>query len=330
MDNIKVIIDTKEKKLIEIVKADNDLITHCSFENLTVGDIHIFYLGKIVQIIERKTICDLSRSIIDKRISSQKFRLSKFCFDLGIPINCISFLIEGFFVQKNSYDGDLCLMNPNEKISGILYKALQQMLVDMETRDGFNIIHTYDQYGTYNYIKQKIKCLKKYGFHILNQNNPTQQLENNKLVNECIKNLDAKENDTEGGNSKENDAKENDTEGENNAKENNAKENNAKENNINKKIGEFILSNVHIDKKSNITYSSCFYNQLAIIPGISIMKAKKIVDYYKTLPNFIDELKKQDIKKLKINSLGKVLSKRVYDFIFQIKDDRDNHNLNKL
>lgn len=330
MDKIKIVVDTREKKIIDIINEDKELLSHCSFTNLIVGDFHIFYCGQLIQIIERKTISDLARSIIDKRSTSQKFRLIKYCLEQNLQIEKVSFLIEGFFARKDTFSNKLELFNQNEKISGIYYKALQQYLTNLETRDGFNIIHTLDQFGTYNYLKQKINCLLKYGFHIVEskdeQSNKEEgkNKENETKAKEGDSNRDSKGKTEIGGDSKR-DSKEGKD------KMSNVEESFIQQSSLEKKdlitleknqmnkMKEFILSNVNIDKKSNITPLICFYNQLAVIPGISIIKAKKIADYYGNLPLLIDSLRKQE--NMKVYSLGKTLSKRVCDYIFQNIDE---------
>lgn len=86
----KFIVDYREHELINSVSSD-DFIFETS--NLTIGDIHIYKNDKLL-IIERKTLNDLSSSIIDGRYNEQKHRL----LQSGAQI---VYIIEG--LSKNNY-----------------------------------------------------------------------------------------------------------------------------------------------------------------------------------------------------------------------------------
>ena len=73
-------IDYREKKLIELIKKNEEFSKKeytLLVENLDLGDI-IFCDsdGKELILIERKSIEDLSSSIIDGRYAEQSFRLN--------------------------------------------------------------------------------------------------------------------------------------------------------------------------------------------------------------------------------------------------------------
>lgn len=80
-------------------------------------------------------------------------------------------------------------------------------------------------------------------------------------------------------------------------------------------------------KKENMTPLICQKVQLAQIPGVSHSMADKVLDSYKSIPHLIeqynliesvDEKRKllQNIQVSEKRKLGKVLSARIYDFLF--------------
>ena len=80
-------------------------------------------------------------------------------------------------------------------------------------------------------------------------------------------------------------------------------------------------------KKENMTPLICQKVQLAQIPGVSHSMADKVLDNYKSIPHLIeqynliesvDEKRKllQNIQVSEKRKLGKVLSARIYDFLF--------------
>ena len=80
------------------------------------------------------------------------------------------------------------------------------------------------------------------------------------------------------------------------------------------------VSCVKINKKENMDKKTCNIIQLASIPGVSKNIASIIIEKYDTINNLIEELKKNDqylLEKLKIGkrSIGKVLSKKIYDYL---------------
>jgi len=77
---MELIIDSREKKLIEILKEHEDYITKnnitYNIKALDIGDFIIKKKDEIILIIERKTIGDLYGSIQDGRYKEQKLRLT--------------------------------------------------------------------------------------------------------------------------------------------------------------------------------------------------------------------------------------------------------------
>ena len=92
---MKLVIDNRENKLIEHFKNRE----HVEIKMLEIGDIIFYHEDKIVLLIERKTITDLSSSIKDGRYREQKKRL--LC--CGIPVDKVLYLLEGDV--NNTYSG---------------------------------------------------------------------------------------------------------------------------------------------------------------------------------------------------------------------------------
>ena len=92
---MKLVIDNRENKLIEHFKNRE----HVEIRMLEIGDIIFYHEDKIVLLIERKTITDLSSSIKDGRYREQKKRL--LC--CGIPVDKVLYLLEGDV--NNTYSG---------------------------------------------------------------------------------------------------------------------------------------------------------------------------------------------------------------------------------
>ncbi len=92
------------------------------------------------------------------------------------------------------------------------------------------------------------------------------------------------------------------------------------------------LSTIKLKKKDNLTSNNCNLLQLAQIPGMSLQNAQIIIDKYKSIANLIktyyeiDESIRHkmlidleiDISNGKKRKLGKVLSERVYQYLFNI------------
>lgn len=86
-----------------------------------------------------------------------------------------------------------------------------------------------------------------------------------------------------------------------------------------------IQSNIQIKKKNNITVENAYIHQLAVIPGVSVTKAKAITKKYRTLPllinALIDEKTLTDIRLENGRRLGPILSKRIYKYIVKPLDE---------
>lgn len=94
--------------------------------------------------------------------------------------------------------------------------------------------------------------------------------------------------------------------------------NNGKFSKISKK--DDYISSIKLNKKKNMNKINCNIIQLATIPGISKTISTILLNKYNTIDNLIQEFKilgeymleKQNIGK---KNLGKVLSKRIYDYL---------------
>jgi crossover junction endonuclease MUS81 len=132
----EIIIDTRESKIIQELRKTIEI----KVEQLDLGDIVFKKDGKIVFIIERKTVDDLKASICDGRHREQKARL------LGcgeISHNRIMYLIEGNLNKKL-----------NEKISGFPVSSLVGSLINTQLRDNIKVYKTYS-------LKETVEFLKK-------------------------------------------------------------------------------------------------------------------------------------------------------------------------
>lgn len=83
------------------------------------------------------------------------------------------------------------------------------------------------------------------------------------------------------------------------------------------------LKNIDIHKNKNIDTSSWFLMALSQIPGVSIDKAKPIQERYKNMTTLMEEYSKCQENKRElmltcIPKIGKVLSKRIYEYVFGI------------
>lgn len=88
------------------------------------------------------------------------------------------------------------------------------------------------------------------------------------------------------------------------------------------------LKQVDIHKNKNVDVDSWFMIALSQIPGVSIDKAKPIQEKYKNVTGLINEYQrcpqnKREIMLTCIPKVGKVLSKRIYEYICGNREDED-------
>ena len=252
------------------------------FKNMDLGDIQINYVknGKeeLFLLIERKTMSDLIASVNDGRYREQKKRL----MESGIPKERIMYLLEG----------------PSDDIPGH-FKTLFGMIINTLFRDQLKVLRFIDIEETIYFIKRIVEKLNKNDTDILN----------------LIK-------------TKDNFKASNDLKDPNNESQDISEQNNNNNNNTNLEY----LSTIKLKKKDNLTQNNCSVLQLAQIPGMSIGNAQIILDKYKSIANLIksyydieDDKKSKMLAELEIHilngkarKLGPVLSKRIYQYLFNI------------
>ena len=110
-------------------------------------------------------------------------------------------------------------------------------------------------------------------------------------------------------------------------------DNNNNNNNNNNTASIDYVNTIKLQKKKNMTPENCQIIQIAQIPGVSINCSKTILETYKSIPNlFLEYNKVEDInnKELLLSNLeiktindkknkkvGKVVSKRIYEYLFK-------------
>jgi ERCC4-type nuclease len=280
MNQIKIYIDTRENKLINLInnpinnsdiKINNNFKKYVEYINnsnikieiksLDIADIHIYYNNKIIYYIERKTLNDLASSIKDGRYKSQKIRLKNKLKNMNLSNDKCIYLIEYnlFNTSQNK--------NSSQVKYGLSLDTLKTAIINTKIRDEFSIYQTENIMESLIFIIKIIKCLIKY----------PPELNNNLDIDNSL-DIDNK----------------------------------------------FIAgkNNLSVKKNKNLTPYITYLHQLCIIPGISLIKAKKISEKYKSFNELINEFKKNNNKELltdiKINNrrLGTKLSNRIYNYLF--------------
>jgi len=109
-----LVIDYREKALLSRLPAET--------KNLILGDVCIQKDGQDLIILERKTVADLSASIIDGRYQEQSFRL----LESNLPPHRIVYLIEGSLDREQS----------------IQKKSLISAMISLWFTKGFSVVQT--------------------------------------------------------------------------------------------------------------------------------------------------------------------------------------------
>lgn len=135
---MNIIFDSREKQLIDIYSSN--YITKYKVENLDIGDIHIYNNNNLLCIIERKTMDDLSSSIIDKRLYEQKSRMKNNTCQ-------IIYIIENFNKRNNK--------------AGIPYTSLLSSMCSIIINDNYFVMRTKDINETAVIIKFLTDKLEK-------------------------------------------------------------------------------------------------------------------------------------------------------------------------
>ena len=178
MSNYTIIIDYREKRLIEVLKDKLIFKT----ENLAIGDIILKKEDKIEYCIERKTIDDLASSIKDGRYKEQQTRI----LETVSPNQCC-YLIEGKIPNQERYS--------NMPISTLYGSIINKMF-----RDGIFIYHTINLEDTSRFIQElgkrflsgklEFKELDKGNQYFLDKKNyvQTPRKKGNISVSDCFSN----------------------------------------------------------------------------------------------------------------------------------------------
>ena len=248
-------------------------------KNLDIGDFIFKINDSETIIIERKTMCDLASSITDKRLKEQKYRI----LNSNFKLSNIIYIIEGKY-------GDV-------KYGSVNKKGLCGSIINSLFRDNIKVYRSESTADTIYFLERIMDKLKK------NDKNFTTNIINN---SNKPSNNEIKEN------------------------ENGEKNEEPISNNVNSID---YLEGVLKAKKKNMTCE--YYNQIILIniPGVSTNLANHITKIY---PKIIDLIKKyQSLEHLnekkfllanieisignnKKRKLGKVLSNRIYEYLYNL------------
>jgi ERCC4-type nuclease len=128
-----LVIDYREKALLSRLPAET--------KNLILGDVCIQKDGQDVIIMERKTVADLSASIIDGRYQEQSFRL----LESNLPPHRIVYLIEGSLNHEQS----------------IQKKGLISAMISLWFMKGFSVVQTASIDETVDYLQILLEKVSK-------------------------------------------------------------------------------------------------------------------------------------------------------------------------
>jgi len=137
---MELIIDNREKKIKKFFEENNKIIQ----KNLDIGDIQFNLDGKLILLIERKTIKDLISSIKSKRYIEQKTRLIE-----NIPKDKILYLIEG---DLNKY---------GDKIDGLSKEVVTSVFISLLIKNNIKIYQTKNVDETCKFLKKIYDKLDK-------------------------------------------------------------------------------------------------------------------------------------------------------------------------
>jgi len=155
-----ITFDTRETKLIDEYKLKYN--NTYNVDALNIGDVHLYKENTLVCIIERKTMDDLSDSIMDKRYHEQKERLKA----LNDHI-VIIYVIENFN-KKNT--------------NGIKYEVLLSSMCSTMIKNKYFVFRTKDISETATVIDL---CCKKFDTTTTSENNSTHYILQIASKNSC-------------------------------------------------------------------------------------------------------------------------------------------------
>jgi len=326
MNKIKLFIDHRELKLIDILKGKNELANILSTGNLDIGDIKITN-DKYELIIERKTLDDMIASIKDNRYKEQKMRMLS--YQNNRQYCKIVYLLEGTELSRYYQKDETTLVGS---------------IISVMLRDNIPIYRSLSIKDSVLFILRLMSRLSK---------NPSEFFSDKKVI---ISNLDTKQTNVTNmsnitnkinttnmmnGGGNDNTSKNNtitinklNSDGSCNANTNNIltqhPTNSTETKNVNVNID--YLESIKIKKKDNITPDNWFCLALANIPGVSIKIANTIVKEYNNFDKILtkykllstEKEKEQLLSNLKIiegtRRIGNVLSKRIYNYLVNTKE----------
>lgn len=127
---MNLVIDYRESKIIQLIKETSGY--NYTVENLTIGDMLIKRDDHLQFIIERKSVQDLSSSIIDNRFREQKQRLIE---SINDPYKII-YIIEG----------------DKSNIKNLPKKTINSALINLSCKHKFHVIYTINYQDTLDII----------------------------------------------------------------------------------------------------------------------------------------------------------------------------------
>jgi len=318
-----LIIDTRESKLIDLIKNTTSFTLPYEVKNLQIGDIIISsskYPDKQL-IIERKCMTDMIASIKDGRYKEQKLRLQAEVSKTTHNTKRICYLIEGII-------SDLRL--PNDKT--LLYGSI----VSSTFRDNIPLIRTNNLNETLDIITRIHERMNKDITDFFKENSKknntildtqtniistinTNHINTNLIPDTQIPEIELRNNTTDNNTT------------DNNTTDNNTTDNNTTDNNTTDNNNNLYLQSIKKCKKDNLTPK--LWNQISLtnIPGISTNIAIKINEKYKSIKillqaydtcsnnderiKLISEIILTDTDKQK-RRIGPVISKRIYEYLY--------------
>ena len=289
---MKLVIDYREKKLIELIKSIKTMnhkfkTIEIVVENLPLSDVIIKDKKDNEKLlIERKTINDLASSIQDGRYNEQSYRLDK----CNVHNHNIMYLIEGNISMWNN------------RFTRINRDTIYSAIFSIIYYKGFSVFVTSTTVETAEFLLNTVLKIEK------NDKSNQRKLPYYENINTLMI-FDEKSNSNNDNNSKISVTL--------NAEAVESIKDNTVENTPSLKYSKYVKR----EKKSNITPENIDVIMLSQIPNISVDSAMQIINKYKTIYNLIniltDNEKELNNFIIKTNSGERKLSSRA---IGSIKD----------
>ena len=289
LKTIKLIIDNREKDL-------KNIFPDAEYKNLDLGDIQI----KLISQTNIKNIKNLNEKDEKDNLESETEEFftiieRKTMKDLIASVNDGRYREQKKRLLETGLTGNriiYLLEGSMNDIPGNM-KTLFGMIINTLFRDNITVLRLESIEDTIYFIKRLVEKLKsdEQPIFLKNFNSTKVNLEQDNLENPNEKNL-----------------------------------NNNQSNNLE------YLSTIKLKKKENLTSNNCSILQLTQIPGMSISNSQIIIDKYKSIANLINTYYQLEenkrilmladteilISNNKKRKLGKVLSERIYQYLFNI------------